>query len=98
MEITMNPQETQPELVEIENYRIPVESRTLPAAYMDGHLPMQIRPWKILYKKTYKHYESAIGMENDEEDISSEVPVDAFAEIITTKIVLLKFGFFIILL
>ena len=51
MEITMNPQETQPELVEIENYRIPVESRTLPAACMDGHLPMQIRPWKILYKK-----------------------------------------------
>jgi hypothetical protein len=26
---------------------------------MDGHLPMQIRPWKILNIKTYKHYESA---------------------------------------
>jgi hypothetical protein len=25
---------------------------------MDGYLPMQIRPWKILYKKTYKHFGS----------------------------------------
>ncbi|HET6640200.1 MAG TPA: hypothetical protein VFG77_01180 [Nitrososphaeraceae archaeon] len=55
----MRPQETQPGLVGIEVYGIPVESRTLPAACMDN-LPMQIRPWKILYKKTYKHYESSV--------------------------------------
>jgi hypothetical protein len=32
------PQETQPELVEIEIYGIPVESRTLPAAWKDIRL------------------------------------------------------------
>jgi hypothetical protein len=42
-DIIRKPQETQPELVEIEIYGIPVESRTLPAGRMDGHLPMQIR-------------------------------------------------------
>jgi hypothetical protein len=51
------PQETQLGLVEIEFYGIPVESRTLPAACMDGHLPMQIRPWKILNEISYKVYE-----------------------------------------
>jgi hypothetical protein len=40
--------------------RDPAESRTFPAACMDAHLPMQMRPWKILYKKTYKHYLSMV--------------------------------------
>jgi hypothetical protein len=47
-------------MVAIEEYGIPVEPSALLAACMAGHLPTQIRPWKLLHKKTYKHYDSAV--------------------------------------
>jgi hypothetical protein len=42
------PQETQPELVEIEMYGVPVESRTLPAGWIFE--PTKTRPQKYCIK------------------------------------------------
>jgi hypothetical protein len=54
------PQETQPEMVETEMHGVPVESRTLPAGCMDGHLPRILGPQKIFFKISYKDYNSHV--------------------------------------